>query len=96
MMRATWLLAGLMLASTALRAAEPASEPVDAAFLEYLGTLEGDDDNWTLLSEAGKPSAEATDDDQAASKDSVSKGTPSSKAKPGKPKEAAKPAAEER
>lgn len=92
MMRGSWLLASLMLASTAPRAAEPETEPVDPAFLEYLGTLEADDDNWTLLSEAGKQSADATDD-QAASK--ASKDAPS-KDKPAKPKEAAKPAAEQR
>lgn len=40
----------LALLSVTTHAAED-TEPLDAEFLEYLGTLEGDDDDWTLVAE---------------------------------------------
>ena len=85
MMRAAFLLAGLM-AVSAVPAAEPEIEPLDADFLEYLANLEGDDDDWTLLAEAGrKPASSSASKDQS---------QPQKAPKPGK--ETAKPAAEER
>jgi len=59
-------------------------EPLEGAFLDYLANLEGDDDDWTLLAEAGKSPPPATP----------------SKDRPAKPdtasKEAANPAVDER
>jgi hypothetical protein len=90
MMRVALILAGLMLTSSAVHSGEPDSEPLDAAFLEYLGALEANDDNWTLLAEpAGKPAAPS-----ATQSDSKAQPEPAKSHKPSK--EAAKPAAEER
>ena len=36
----------------AVAAAAEESEQLDAEFLEYLATLEGDDDDWTLVAQA--------------------------------------------
>lgn len=60
----------------------------DADFLEYLGTLEGDEDNWTLVEQvASKPAAASTGPAKV----------PATAAEPRKAsKEAAKPAAEQR
>jgi hypothetical protein len=83
-MRGALILAGLMVASTLARSAEPETEPLDAAFLEYLANLEGDDDDWTLLADSKSPSAA----DSQSSSEAPKARKPSD--------EAAKPAAEER
>lgn len=86
MMRGALILAGLMATSATVWADEPKSEQLDAAFLEYLANLEGDDDNWTVLAEAAEEPADKADD-QARSETS----------KPRRQsKEPAKPAAEDR
>ena len=71
----------LLLMSLSGRAADEI-EPLDAAFLDYLANMEGDDDDWTLLADA------------AEKKTPPPKASP---AEPGKTsKEAAKPAVDER
>jgi hypothetical protein len=82
----TLLLAGWMLSGSALWAADQI-EPLDGDFLDYLGDMESDDDNWTLLDGA---------DASSANQDSES---PDRAKKPSLPKpsqEAAKPAVEQR
>lgn len=90
MMRVALFLAGLMVASSAVHSAEPDSEPLDADFLEYLGTLEADDDNWTLLAEPAEKltTPSATQSNSKAQPETAKSRKPS--------KEAAKPAAEQR
>lgn len=39
-------------------AADPANEPPDPAFLEYLGSWQGDDDAWVLLQGADPPASD--------------------------------------
>lgn len=41
-------------------AADPADEPPDPAFLEYLGSWQGDDDAWELLQSADPPASGRT------------------------------------
>ena len=93
-MRGALISAVLLIAATAALAAED-SEPLDAAFLEYLGTLEGDGDNWTLLAEPEKDPA-ATDKAATDKKDTQTKapGKDDSK-RPRSSKEPVKPTAEE-
>jgi hypothetical protein len=45
-----------MLFWTATQAADEI-EPLDADFLEYLASMESDDDNWTLLDQSDHPPA---------------------------------------
>lgn len=79
-MNKLWITA-ILLASTWIAAVPEENEPLDGAFLEYLANLEGDGDDWTLLTEAEEDPAEAQ----------------AKPAKPTQPsKEAAKPAEEER
>ena len=85
-MREVWFLVGLMALGTAARAAEDI-EPADVEFLEYLGTLEDDDSNWTLLEDAESNSKTTATTSQAE--------TARAK-KPEPSKEAASPAAEKR
>lgn len=85
-MRGVLILAGLMAASSAAQAAEAESESLEAAFLEYLADLEGDDDDWTLLAAASQKSGPQPESD--ISSESAKRSNPK--------KEAAKPAAEER
>jgi hypothetical protein len=75
-----------MLSGSALWAADQI-QPLDGDFLDYLGDLESDDDNWTLLdgADASSASQDSETEDQA-EKPSLRK--PS--------KEAAKPAVEQR
>lgn len=82
-MRKAALLAGLLMLSAAGFAAEEI-EPLEGAFLEYLGNLEGDEDDWTLLVDAQDPPTAPPEDAQAS--------------KPARetPKEPAKPAVDER
>jgi hypothetical protein len=85
-MRGALILAGLMVTSTMARPAEPDPEPLNAAFLEYLANMEGDDDDWTLLADTAGKSATPAD----------SKSSSEASPAPQPSKEAAKPAAEER
>ncbi|WP_129776246.1 hypothetical protein [Peristeroidobacter soli] len=72
----SWMLVGAM-----SRAADEI-EPLDADFLEYLANMEDEDDDWTLLEDAPRKTAD---------------GEQAKKAETRKPsKEAAKPAVDER
>jgi hypothetical protein len=59
-----------LLSATALATEE--AEQLDADFLEYLATLEGDDDDWTLVAQADEskpdPGKDAESKPQKASK----------------------------
>ncbi|MBL8267638.1 hypothetical protein [Steroidobacter sp.] len=86
-MRRALLLMSLVATSTSTLAAEDI-DPVDADFLEYLGTLEGDEDNWTLVEQAASKPAPASTSPAKAPATATESGKAS--------KEAAKPAAEQR
>lgn len=77
------------MSSPVTHSAAPEPESLDAAFLEYLANLEGDDDDWTLLADAadaaGAPARPA--DHEPSSDDAEA---------PQSNKEAARPAAEQR
>jgi hypothetical protein len=80
------LLAGWMLSGAALQAADEI-EPLDADFLDYLANMESDDDNWTLLDDAGsKPANKDSENEDRSKQPEPRKAS----------KEAAKPAVEER
>jgi hypothetical protein len=57
--QASWLIGVFLLATVQARAADKAT-PVDEEFLEYLGTVEDDGDNWMLFEDqqANKPPPE--------------------------------------
>lgn len=84
-MKGVLLLGGWMLVGGGAQAAD-VIEPLDADFLDYLASMEGDDDNWTLLDVADRKSAGNEAVREPANKPATGKAT----------KEAAKPAVEER
>ena len=73
----------LLLLAAANGRATDEIEPLDAAFLDYLANMEGDDDDWTLLADAAQK--------QAPPREATPKPPPATNSK-----EAAKPAADER
>jgi hypothetical protein len=76
------LLVGWMLLGAITQAADEI-EPLDGDFLEYLANMEDEDDDWTLLEEAPRKTA---DGEQSTKQPETRKTN----------KEAAKPAVEER
>ena len=57
--------AALLTGAASLNAWSAAPEPVDAEFLDYLATVEGKDDNWTVVASDRERKKAATRDPKA-------------------------------